>query len=132
MLSMVVLTALVGGLLPAVVAAVLSGLLLNYLFVEPVGTLTISDPENALAIVVFLLVGVAVASVVDRAGPPTAEATRARAEANTPGRARPQPDAHRGGRAGSAREGLRGLRHGRCRRWSRTVARESGGRGRAR
>ena len=83
MLSMVVLTALVGGLLPAVVAAVLGGLLLNYLFVEPVGTLTISDPENALAIVVFLLVGVAVSSVVDQAGRRSAEARRARAEANS-------------------------------------------------
>ena len=83
MLTIVVLTALVGGLLPAIVAAVLSGLLLNFLFVEPVGTFTISDPENAVALALFLVVGVAVASVVDRAGRRAAEAKRARAEANT-------------------------------------------------
>ena len=83
MLTMVVLTALVGGLVPAIVAAVLSGLLLNFLFVEPIGTFTISDPENAVALALFLIVGVAVASVVDRAGRRAAEATRARAEANT-------------------------------------------------
>ena len=57
MLTMVVVTALLGGLWPAVLAAVLSSLALNFLFVPPTGTFTIADPENAFAIVVFVLVG---------------------------------------------------------------------------
>ena len=82
MLTMVVVTALVGGLWPAVLAALLASVALNFLFVPPTRTLIIADPENAFAIVVFVVVGVAVASVVDRSGRRTAEAVRARAEAN--------------------------------------------------
>ena len=83
MLTMVVGTALLGGLWPSVLAAVLSSLALNFLFVPPTGTLTIEDPENAFAIVVFIVVGVAVASVVDRSARRTQEAIQARTEANT-------------------------------------------------
>ena len=82
MLTMVVVTALVGGLWPAVLAALLASVALNFLFVPPTRTLTIADPENAFAIAVFVLVGVAVATVVDRSARLTAEAVRARAEAN--------------------------------------------------
>ena len=82
MLAMVVATALVGGLLPAVLAAVLSSLALNYFLVAPTGTLSIADPENLVAIVVLLLTGIAVATVVDRAARTTTQAVRARAEAN--------------------------------------------------
>ncbi len=82
MLTMVVATALVGGLWPAVASALLASVALNFLFVPPTGTLTIADPENAFAILVFVVVGVAVASVVDRSARRTAEAVRARAEAN--------------------------------------------------
>ncbi|SDT08663.1 two-component system, OmpR family, sensor histidine kinase KdpD [Friedmanniella luteola] len=81
-MALVVGTALVGGLWPAVVGALVSGLLLNFFFVAPTGTFTIADPENAFAVAVFLLTGVAVASVVDRAARRTEQATRARAEAN--------------------------------------------------
>jgi two-component system sensor histidine kinase KdpD len=82
MMSLVVATALIGGLWPAIVAALLGSLCLNFLFVPPTGTLTIADPENALAIAVFLLTGMAVATVVDRAARRTEQAIRARAEAN--------------------------------------------------
>jgi two-component system, OmpR family, sensor histidine kinase KdpD len=81
-MALVVASALVGGLLPAVTAAVLGGLALNYFFVAPTRTLTIADPENAFAIVVFLLTGVAVATVVDQAARRAAQALQARAEAN--------------------------------------------------
>ncbi|WP_375430678.1 DUF4118 domain-containing protein [uncultured Friedmanniella sp.] len=81
-MALVVATALVGGLWPAVTAAVCGGLALNYFFVDPTGTLSIADPENAFAVAVFLLTGVAVATVVDRAARQTALATRARAESN--------------------------------------------------
>ena len=82
LMAMVVATALVGGLLPAVLAALLSGLCLNFFFAAPTGTLTISDPENAFAIAVFVITGIAVATVVDRAARTTELAVRARAEAN--------------------------------------------------
>ena len=82
MLAVVVATALVGGLWPAVVGAVLSGVALNYFFVPPTGTLSMADPENAFAVVLFVLTGVAVASVVDTSGRRTEEAIRARTEAN--------------------------------------------------
>ncbi len=59
-----VTVAVIGGVLPAIVAAVLSSLLLNWFFVEPVGTFTVADPQNSLALVVFVLVGVLVALIV--------------------------------------------------------------------
>ena len=59
-----VLIALLGGIGPAIVGAVASSLLLNWFFTHPVGTLTISQPENAVALVVFVLVAVVVAFVV--------------------------------------------------------------------
>jgi len=82
LLALVVATALVGGLLPAMLAAVISSLVLNFLFMHPTGTLSIADPENALALIVFVLTGVAVATVVDIAAKRTQQAVRARAEAN--------------------------------------------------
>ncbi|MDN5854853.1 MAG: DUF4118 domain-containing protein, partial [Actinomycetia bacterium] len=82
LMSVVVAVALVGGLVPALIAAIVSGLCLNLLFTPPVHTLTIADPENALAIVVFMLVGVAVASVVDLAARRTTQARKAAAEAD--------------------------------------------------
>jgi len=59
-----VLIALLGGIGPAIVGAVTSSLLLNWFFLEPVRTLTISQPENAIALVVFVVVAVVVAFVV--------------------------------------------------------------------
>lgn len=82
MMAAVVATALVGGIVPAVVAAVLSGVLLNFFFIAPTLTLTISDPENVFAVIVFLVVGIAVASVVDLAARRTLQAVQARTEAN--------------------------------------------------
>lgn len=64
-ITLVVGTALVGGLFPALACAVLGSSLLNYFFTEPTGGLTISDPEQALAVVLFTLVALAVASLVE-------------------------------------------------------------------
>ena len=75
--------ALVGGLWPAVLAAIASFFCLNWFFTAPTGMLTVADPENLLALVVFLLVAAAVASVVDLAARRSAQAYRARAEAST-------------------------------------------------
>ncbi|MDM7831328.1 sensor histidine kinase [Cellulomonas edaphi] len=81
-LALTVLVALVGGRWPAVVSAVVGFVLLNWFFTEPRGRLTVEQPENALALVVFVLVAAGVASVVDLAARRTTEAFRARAEAS--------------------------------------------------
>ncbi|GIH03647.1 sensor histidine kinase [Rhizocola hellebori] len=77
----VVIVALVGGLWPAVVAAVGGFLLLNYFFTPPIKQWTISEQENLLALVVFAGVGISVAAVVDLAARRTRDAAAARAEA---------------------------------------------------
>jgi two-component system sensor histidine kinase KdpD len=82
-LAWVVVVALVGGLLPAVCAALAAFTLLNYYFVAPTHELAIARRENVLALVVFLAVAVAVAAAVDLAARRTSEAARARAEAET-------------------------------------------------
>ncbi len=61
-----VLVALVGGLWPAIAAGVASSLLINWFFTPPLNTLTIADPENAAAIVLFVAVAAAVSAVVHR------------------------------------------------------------------
>ncbi|MEU8891858.1 DUF4118 domain-containing protein [Streptomyces sp. NPDC048442] len=79
-LFLTVVAALLGGLLPALAAAAAGSLLLNYFFTPPTRTLTIDDPKNIVAIVIFFAVGVSVASVVDLAARRTHQAARLRAE----------------------------------------------------
>jgi len=76
----VVVVALVGGFVPAVLAAIASSLLLNYYFIPPVHRLTIAQANNALALVVFVVVGLLVSWVVDIAARRTTQAARANAE----------------------------------------------------
>ncbi len=78
----VVLTSLVGGLLPAIATALAAALAANWFFTPPTGTLTIAQPENAFAILVFVTVAAIVATVVDRSAARLQEASRSRAEAN--------------------------------------------------
>lgn len=59
-----VVVAVIGGVIPAVIAAGFSSVLLNWFFVQPTGTFTVSSPENTLALIVFVLVGVIVALIV--------------------------------------------------------------------
>jgi two-component system sensor histidine kinase KdpD len=82
-LAWVVVVALVGGMYPALAAAVTAFLLLNWYFVPPIHQWTIAERENILALVVFLAVAVAVSVTVDLAARRTREAAQARAEAET-------------------------------------------------
>jgi two-component system, OmpR family, sensor histidine kinase KdpD len=82
-LALTIGVAMVGGLWPALTVAVLGSLLLNYYLTPPVHTWTIADPENALALVVFVLVAIAVASVVDVAARRTVQAAHSRQESET-------------------------------------------------
>jgi two-component system sensor histidine kinase KdpD len=68
-----VVAALVGGLGPALVSAAAGAMLLNYFFTEPLHTLSVSDPNNAVALVVFVLVALLVSSAVDLAARRTNE-----------------------------------------------------------
>jgi two-component system sensor histidine kinase KdpD len=77
----VVIVALVGGLGPALLAAVLSGLLLNWFFTEPLYTLNIAETENLVTLLTMVLVAALVAIVVDRAARRTVQAIEARTEA---------------------------------------------------
>ena len=77
----VVAVALLGGLWPAVMAAALASLVVNYFSVLPVGSFEVLDPEIVLALMVFLLVAVAVSLVVDRSARLSKEARVAGAEA---------------------------------------------------
>lgn len=75
-----VVVALVGGLGPAVLAAVAGGFLLNFFLTPPLYSVTIAEPENVIAVAAMILVAVLVALVVDRAARRAQQATRARAE----------------------------------------------------
>ncbi len=79
----VVAVALIGGFWPAIAAAVAGSLLLNYFFVPPLHTFSISERNNILALVVFVAVGAMVSRVVDLAARRSAQAARASAEAET-------------------------------------------------
>ncbi|MFE9096946.1 ATP-binding protein [Streptomyces sp. NPDC007264] len=79
-LTLTVAAALLGGLFPALASAVVGSLLLNWYFTSPVHTFTIADPENIVAIAIFVGVAVSVASVVDLAARRTDQAARLRAE----------------------------------------------------
>ncbi|WP_131811675.1 ATP-binding protein, partial [Mycolicibacterium peregrinum] len=77
----VLVVALLGGVAPAGLSALLSGLLLNYFLVAPRHTFTISEPDSAVTVVVLLLVAVAVAALVDGAASRAREARKASQEA---------------------------------------------------
>jgi two-component system sensor histidine kinase KdpD len=73
--------ALIGGVWPAVAAAVGGSLLLNYYFLPPLHEFTIAERNNAFAIVAFVAVALMVSAVVDLAARRTSVAARASAEA---------------------------------------------------
>jgi len=78
---LVVVVALVGGIWPALFAALLSGITLDYFFVDPLYTITISEPLHLLALVLYLVIAALVSLVVDQAARRSRAAKRAAAEA---------------------------------------------------
>jgi two-component system sensor histidine kinase KdpD len=77
----VLVVALLGGVAPAALSAVLSGLLLNYYLTAPRHSFTIAEPDAAVTELVLLVVAVAVAVLVDGAAKRAREAGRASQEA---------------------------------------------------
>ena len=77
---LVVVVALVGGLWPALFAAVLSGLTLDFLFIEPYYTISVDHPLELWALVLYVLNALLVSWVVDTAARRSRIARRAAAE----------------------------------------------------
>jgi two-component system sensor histidine kinase KdpD len=77
----VVMVAVAGGFWPAVLAAVAASLLLNWYFTPPLHTFTIEEPQNLLALLIFVTVAVTVSSVVHLAARRAVQAARSREEA---------------------------------------------------
>ncbi len=80
-LVLVIVVALIGGLWPAVGAAVVASLVVNWYFTEPVHTFTIAEGQNLVALVTFLLVAGIVSTLVTKLSRRSADSAHARAEA---------------------------------------------------
>ena len=76
----VIAVAVTGGFVPAVLEAIAASLLLNYYFTPPIYQWTIAEANNALALGVFVAVGLVVSWIVDLAARRTKQAARANAE----------------------------------------------------
>ncbi|OBB37300.1 sensor histidine kinase KdpD [Mycobacterium sp. 852002-51961_SCH5331710] len=74
-------TAVLGGLAPAITAAVLSGVLITFFLVAPENTFSVHDTDTAIATLILLLFAVTVATFVVRAARRVREARRANQEA---------------------------------------------------
>lgn len=77
---LVVLVALVGGIWPALFAAVLSGFTLDFFFIEPLYTVHIHQPLHLLALSLYVIIACLVSLIVDRAARYTRVARRSAAE----------------------------------------------------
>lgn len=78
---LVVIVALVGGIWPALFAAIVSGLTLDYLFVAPQFEVAIADPLHLWALCLYVVIAVLVSYIVDQAARRERAAARATAEA---------------------------------------------------
>lgn len=78
--ALVIVVALIGGVWPAVFAAVLSGVTLNFFFVDPRFTLTIEEPRELLALILYIANAILVSIIVDLAARRSRRARRAAAE----------------------------------------------------
>ena len=81
-LAVTVLCSLIGGLWPAVTCAVLSTGLLTWFFTPPRRTLSIDRTPDLVLLALFLVVAIAVSSVVGQAASRTVQAAEARREAD--------------------------------------------------
>ncbi len=80
-LGLTVGCALLGGFGPALASALLGSLALNWFFTPPTHTFTIDDPQNVVAVVVFVIVALGVGSAVHLSDRRAAAARAAQREA---------------------------------------------------
>ena len=74
------LAALIGGLGPGLAATVLGALAADYLFIPPIGSLTITNLADGVALSLFLFVGAFISVITDRLRIARAEQARRRSE----------------------------------------------------
>jgi two-component system sensor histidine kinase KdpD len=74
------LIALIGGFIPAILGTLVSIALLNYYFIPPIHTFTISEHNNVIALIIFLFVAFLIATLVEGSGRRQREALRASKE----------------------------------------------------
>jgi two-component system sensor histidine kinase KdpD len=79
----VVAVSVVGGVYPGLFAAVAGSVALNYYFTPPIHRFTVSEHDNVIALVAFVVVAAIVSSVVDLAARRTRQAARATAESRS-------------------------------------------------
>jgi K+-sensing histidine kinase KdpD len=77
----VVITAVIGGVLPAIAAALTSVLLANFFFTTPYHTLRVDQRDSIIALIVFVVVAVTVSAATEFAARSRVAATRSRYEA---------------------------------------------------
>jgi len=78
---LVIAVALVGGWWPALLTAVLSGLSLDYFFMDPRGAVSVALPLHVVALVLYIVNGLLVSTVVDQAARRARAVRRSAAEA---------------------------------------------------
>lgn len=77
---LVVVVALIGGIWPALLAAVLSGITLDFLFIEPLHTIHIHQPHHLISLILYVVIASLVSLIVDRAARYTRAARRSASE----------------------------------------------------
>lgn len=77
---LVIIVALIGGRWPALFAAIMSGLSLDYFFIEPIHTVSIGHPLHAMALLLYVINALLVSFVVDLAARRLQAARRASEE----------------------------------------------------
>lgn len=82
-LMLVVGVACIGGVVSALLASVTASLLLNYYFLAPIHEFAIAEANNLLVLIVFAVVAVTVAAIVDQSLQLARRAANATAEAET-------------------------------------------------
>jgi two-component system sensor histidine kinase KdpD len=76
----VVIVALVGGIWPALLAAIGAGFFLDFFFEPPLYVIRIAEPSHLVSLVIFLIVAALVSIVVDQAARRSRAANRSAAE----------------------------------------------------
>ena len=109
----ILLIATAWGIVEATTASIVAVLCFNFFFLPPVGTLTIADPQNWVALVAFLVTAIVASQLSGRARQREIDAAGTTARSGASVRAQPGPPAVRGRGVG-----LRSDRASYCRRHS--------------
>jgi len=65
-LTAVLMTAILGGLVPSIIASMLGLLVYDFFFVQPLYTLTVTKPQDVVSLIVYLIVGILTSQLTAR------------------------------------------------------------------